>query len=281
MDTRRVVVALVLALILSGVTYFIFMRLRGPSAAGPQTRKVVAAAHPLSPGMGLKTEDVTLIDWPTNLPLTGSFSEAQDVVGRALLYPLGDKEPIQERDLAVPGAGIGLTTKIPLGMRAVAVRSNEIVGVAGFLFPGSRVDVLATLRPPGGGWPITQIVLQNVEVLTAGQKFQPDPQGKAETVSVVTLLLSPEDSERLILASSQASIQFVLRSGADSEKIGTRPVSLDELVSGVRKPAPAVRPTRVVSRVAAQAPPKPPEFYSVEVIHGERRTIEKFAERPE
>ncbi len=104
--------------------------------------------------------------------------------------------------LAAPGSGIGLTVKIPEGMRATSVKSDEIVGVAGFLFPGSHVDVLVTFRSDRFPTPATQIVLQDVEVLTVGQKLEPDPQGKPENVSVVTLLLTPEDSQKLVLAST-------------------------------------------------------------------------------
>src|SRR5437764_7767585 len=141
------------------------------------------------------------------------------------------KQPILARDLGVEGAGIGLAGKIPEGMRAVAVRSNEIVGVAGFLYPGSRVDLLMTFTPPGGSnIPITQTVLQNAEVLTAGQTIEPDPQGKPQPVNVVTLLLNPEDSQKLLLTSSQGSIQFVLRSGVDQKQTDLTPTRLDELV---------------------------------------------------
>jgi len=273
METRRILVALLLALILSGgATYFFYTRLRRGTGAEVQLKKVVASARPLMAGGVLKAEDLTTVEWPSNLPLTGSFAKADEVVGRSLLYPLGEKEPVLERNLAVPGAGIGLTTKIPPGMRATSVRSNEIIGVAGFLFPGSHVDVLATFRPPGGESPLTQIILQDVEVLTAGPRIQPDPQGKPETVNVITLLLSPEDSQKLLLASSQATIQFVLRSGADQARPETRPVTLDELVSGMKKP-PVPVPRR---RVIAAAPPKPPDFYTVEVIHGDKRSVEKF-----
>ena len=92
------------------------------------------------------------MDWPTNLPLAGSFDKVEDVVGKPLLYPLVAREPVLKRDLGVEGSGIGISGKIPTGMRATAVKSNEIVGVAGFLYPGSRVDVMVTYTPPGGGF---------------------------------------------------------------------------------------------------------------------------------
>ncbi|HEV2492806.1 MAG TPA: Flp pilus assembly protein CpaB [Terriglobia bacterium] len=279
MDARRIVIALVLALALSGgATYFLYTRLRG-SQARPQVTKIVAAAHPVSAGAAIKVDDVGLIDWPLNIPLAGSFSKVDDVVGRALIYPLGEKEPVLQRDLAEPGSGIGLSVKIPPGMRATSIRSNEIVGVAGFLFPGSHVDVIDTYNPPGSSSPITETVLQNVEVITAGQKIQPDPQGKPETVSVVTLLLSPKDSEKLLLATSQGQVQFVLRNGADTDQAKTGPVSLADLMGVVKAPAPVVtRTARARAPKAVLKAPPPPEFYTIEVIQGKERSEQKFPE---
>ena len=281
MDVRRVAIALILALILSGgATYFLYTRLRN-STSRPQVSKIVAAAHPVTAGSAIKVEDVGLIDWPLNIPLAGSFAKVDDVVGRALIYPLGEKEPVLQRDLAEPGSGIGLSVKIPPGMRAASIRSNEIVGVAGFLFPGSRVDVLDTYTPPGSPSPITEIVLQNVEVVTAGQKIQPDPQGKPETVSVVTLLLNPKDSEKLLLSTSQGNVQFVLRNGADMEEVKTTPMSMADLMGVVKPPTPVVTRTtraRAPKVVAKPATPPPPDFYTIEIIQGEKRSEQKFPE---
>lgn len=276
MDTRRIVLALLVALALAGgAAYFFSARLK-QSGPNIQIIKVVATTKELPAGIVLKAEDLGLVDWPSTLPLTGSFSKPDEVVGRSLLYPLGAKEPVLERALAVAGSGFGLTAKIPVGMRATSVRSNEIMGVAGFLFPGSHVDVLATFRPVGSDSHITQTVLQDVEVLTAGQRIQPDPEGKPQTVTVVTLLLNPVDSEKLLLASTQAIIQFVLRSGADKERPETKPVSMDELIFAFKKPAPAPAAARRVRREAPRVAPKPPDIYTVEVIHGDKRSVEKF-----
>jgi pilus assembly protein CpaB len=284
LDKRRILIAMVVALVLTGGATYVFMRLRGQSGPAVPMKKVVVAAKEIPAGSVLKAEDLTLADWPVNLASTGVFSKVDEVVGRAVVYPVGERDIIRERDLAAPGSGLGLAPKIPPGMRAVSVRSNEVVGVAGFLYPGSRVDVLATLRPTGGDTninePITQTILQDVEVITAGQRIQPDPDGKPQTVNVVTLLLNPEDSQKLMLASSQATIQFVLRSGADKEKVETTPVSIAELVGKTKKPAvveaaPRPRP-RVPVRVVETSTPKPPNFYTVEVIQGEKRSEEKF-----
>src|SRR6185437_5763350 len=172
-----------------------------------------------------------------------------------------------------PGSGIGLSVKIPDGMRAISIRSNDVVGVAGFLYPGSHVDVLLTFRPDtNGGAPLTQTILQDVDVLTAGQTLEPDPKGKPQTVNVVTLLLSPRDAQKLVLATQQGSVQFVLRNGADQNKPEQKPVLASQLMADVAPPAP--RP-----HVAAAAPPKaphPPEYYTVETIAGDKHTVEKF-----
>lgn len=214
-----------------------------------------------------------MIQWPANTPLPGSFSKAAGVLGRPLIYGIGAKEPLVERDLAVAGSGLGLAVKVPPGMRATSVRSNEIVGVAGFLYPGSHVDVLGTFQLQGSPNPVTQTILQDVEVLTAGQEIEPDPQGKPHTVNVVTVLLNPTDSQKLLLASTHGSIQFVLRSGADQAKTTTTPTRLEELVTGA--PKPAVK--KVAKSRAALAPrPKPPEVFVMQIIRGEKLSVQEF-----
>jgi pilus assembly protein CpaB len=214
-----------------------------------------------------------LIDWPSDVPMTGSSNKVEAVIGHPLLRSLGAKQPILLRDLGVEGSGIGLATKIPPGMRATAVRSNEIVGVAGFLYPGSHVDVLATYNMPGTAGTLTQTVLQDVEVLTAGQTIEPDPQGKPQQVNVVTLVLSPEDSQKLQLASTQGSIQFVLRNGTDNKSVDLHPTRMEQLVAGAKAPDAPSTGKKPARRVAAA--PSPPT-YVLEVIQGTKHSIQKF-----
>src|SRR5665213_31876 len=139
---------------------------------------------------------------------------------------------------------MGLTVKIPDGMRAVALRSDEVVGVAGFLFPGSHVDVLVTYRSEKSPDPTTATVLQDAEVLAAGHQVEPDPTGKPATVNVVTLLMKPDDAERVVLASTQGSIHFVLRNSTDREQVADAPVELSELIPGVGPTAAAAPKAR-------------------------------------
>src|SRR5712692_873656 len=262
------------AFLAGGITYLLYRRMRLISAQR-HVIQIVVSANELPPGITLAAKDVTLQEWPSDVPpLTGSFSKTEDVVGRPLIRSTGAKEPILQRDLALQGSGIGLSAKIPPGMRATAVRSNEIVGVAGFLFPGSHVDVLATFTPPGGTSPVTQTVLQDVEVLTAGQTIEPDPQGKPETVSVVTMLLSPEDSQKLLLTSGLASIQFVLRNGVDQKNAEIHPTRLAQLIQSETPPA---APAATGKKPSKRAPPaKPPTVYVLEVIQGTQRNLQKF-----
>ena len=252
------------AVLASALTWVVFRRLRA-SEQRPLVQ-IIAAANDLPAGVALSPNDVTLLDWPSDVPLPGSFNKKEDVLGHPLIHSLGAREPILKRDLGMEGSGIGLSTKIPPGMRATAIRSNEIVGVAGFLYPGSHVDVLCTLNVNGGS--LTQTVLQDVEVLTAGQTIEPDPQGKPQTVDVVTLLLTPEDSQKLQLATTQGGIQFVLRNGTDTKTVDLKAARLDQLVP-LPKPA-------VVVKAGKRVPVKTQPTYVLEVIQGTQKSVHKF-----
>jgi len=204
--------------------------------------------------------------------LPGSYQKKEEVLGHPLIHSVGTKEPILKRDLGLEGSGIGLSTKIPPGMRATAIKSNEIVGVAGFLYPGSHVDVLCTITVPNNGGTLTQTVLQDVEVLTAGQTIEPDPQGKPQQVDVVTLLLTPEDSQKIQLATTQGVIQFILRNGTDSKTAELQPARLDQLV---------LMPKAAVvgkngNKIAIKAKPT---YTTLEVIQGTKSSVAKFPDQ--
>jgi pilus assembly protein CpaB len=270
---------MLIAIALASVITFVVYRRLSKNAAQIRMIQIVAAAKDTPAGVALAATDVNLIQWPASVPLPGSFTKVEDVAGRPLIYPLGKGEPVMARDLAIPGSGIGLSVKIPAGMRATSVRSNEVVGVAGFLYPGSTVDVLGTFTVPGNPNPITETLLQNVQVLTAGTQIEPDPTGKPQTVNVVTLLLSPEDSQKLLMASTQSTIQFVLRNGADQGKEIVRPTRLDEMIATAKPPVPVPTPAPGRHRAVKPAPqtPPPPSVYVVEVIQGQTRSEQKFS----
>jgi pilus assembly protein CpaB len=230
----------------------------------------VAPRKALAAGELLKPEALQLIEWPTVTPLSGGFTKIQDVAGRTVLYPLAKGEPILDRDLAAPGAGVGLSANIPAGMRAISVRDDEVVGVAGFLLPETHVDVLLTYHSDKSPEPRTETVLQDVVILAAGQQIHPDPEGKPTSVSVVTLLLRPEDAERVVQATSLGAIHFVLRNGADRARTSTASIGSGDLL-GNRTPrsasAATVRTTPVHST---------PQQYQVETILGDKEVINSF-----
>ena len=270
MIARRLISALCIALLVSGVfTFWLSKKFSKPHAAAPEKRRYVAAVTNLEAGEMLRAQSLQLVDWPASAPLQGAFVKPEDVAGRVVLYPVAAGEPIQERQLSAPGTGSGLTVKIPEGMRAISLRSDQIVGVAGFLLPGTHVDVLVTYKAPGSTDPITSMVLQDVEILAAGQKTQPDPEGKATTVDVVTLLVDPKDAEKAVLASAQGTVHFVLRNGSDRQRVVDQPAQLSQL-SGGGTNSPTVQVPHRTSYTAA------PTTYSVETISSGKQTVDNF-----
>jgi pilus assembly protein CpaB len=272
---RRLMLALIVALVISGLfTFWLSRKMARSRNPGQAPNRYVAAVRVVDPGETLKREDVSLVEWPKSMPLTGAFNKIDDVVGRAVLYPLGAGEPILDRHLAAAGSGIGLTGKIPSGMRAIALRSDEVVGVAGFLMPGTHVDVLVTYRDTGHPDPLTATVLQDAEVLAAGHQVQPDPSGKPASVDVVTLLLSPEDAEKAVLATAQGTIHFVLRNGGDHEQADAKPVALAQLASVPASKPPEAGPLAApVARRPKVSEAKP---WVVETLMGAKSSTESF-----
>jgi pilus assembly protein CpaB len=267
MKAKRLMMALVVALLVSGLfTFWLSRRLKAGPVAAPAKQFVVAAKQTIEAGDQLKPGNLLLVEWPVALP--GSFTKTDDIAGRIVLFPLAKDQPILNSYLAPVGVGVGLTAKIPSGMRAISVRSDEVVGVAGFLLPGTHVDVLLTYRAEKSPDPRTVTVLQDVVVLAAGQQIHPDPEGKPTSVNnVVTLLLKPEDSEKLVLATSLGAIHFVLRNGADSGQESASSVGLDELTG---TPAPST------STTAAIVPPVQRKPYQVETILGSKQVVRSF-----
>jgi pilus assembly protein CpaB len=255
-----------------GVTYFFYTKVR--NAAKADVKKIVVAAAALPAGTTLSEQNLKLMDWPANVPVEGSAATVAELSGRVLLYPADANEPIRAKNLAGVGSGPGLSAKIPEGMRAIAVRTNEVNNVGGFLYPGARVDVLLTVNTQGGAQ--TRTVLQDVQILTVGTKSEPNAEGKPEDAKVVTLLATPEDSQKLVLASNHGTLQLVLRGGADSAKVETRPVTTGELMGGPRMEEQQVAAPRRRSAPAA-ARPQP---YTVETITGGKRSVATFEPAP-
>src|SRR3954471_10234770 len=233
MTRIRVFIVLAMALSVGGVFAFATYRYVQPPPApqGMKTRGVVVAAADLSLGKELKAEDIRIIQWPEGAVPVSSFDSGDDVVGRGLIAAVVQDEPILANKLAAKGAGAGLPPIIPPGMRAVSVRVNDVVGVAGYVLPGTRVDVVATVNPTQQQTDVTsKVILTNVQVLASGTKIEQDTdKGKPMEVSVVTLLVDPGESERLTLASTEGKIQLALRNPVDKtapSTPGVRPAAL-------------------------------------------------------
>src|SRR6266566_3958420 len=250
MNRSRIVMTLMLALVVAGLASFlVFKQLnRLPVKANVAVRRVVMASKDLNVGEKLAEEDLRLAEWVVGEPPKGSFFKVQDAIGRAVLYPTFKDEIILGSRLASTDAGAGMAAVIPEGMRAVSIRVDDVVAVAGFVGPGTRVDVLLTGNPAAGSQGsemLTKMILENVQVLAAGQKIQPDAHGAPEKVNVVTLLCNIEDASKLTLGTSDGRIQLVLRNPTDSLKSAASRGVGRRVLYGI---APAPTPAKVVVR---------------------------------
>ena len=207
------------------------------------TQPVVVAAADISLGTELKKEDLTVANFPAGQVPEGAFARVQDVVGRGVISPLVKNEVVIPAKLASKEAGSGLPPVIPEGMRAISVRVNEVIGVAGYVLPGTRVDVLATANPTNNQQDITtKLILSNVQVVTAGTRIEQDQEkGKPMQVTVVTLLVYPDQAERLALASTEGKIQLALRNPLDQSAPETPGVKPAILLGAIKAPAKSAR----------------------------------------
>jgi pilus assembly protein CpaB len=292
---QRFISVLVFAFVVAAGASLLLYRLmaaRVPAKASVPTAKVILAARNLELGAMIKDSDLKAGDW-TGAPPQGAILKKEDAIGRGVVSAMFDGEPILESRLAPKGAGAGLPSMIPPGMRAVAVHVNEVVGVAGFVVPGMRVDVLISGNPPqgnGGQGTLTKTLLQNIEVLSAGQEFKKDVEGKPISVPVINLLVTPQQAEQLALAAGQTSIQLVLRNPLDTQVAKTNGAAVAQLFGNQRPTPVEPAPKPLVKRmrpVPAAAPPPPPmvavppapkpQPFVIEIISGNRKAEQKFA----
>ena len=292
---QRLVFVVLFALVVSGAASAVLYRLISAQLAANKvaaSTKVVVATHNLASGDLIKDVDVKIADWNGPLPV-GAIIKTEDALNRGVLEPIYQGEPLVENRVSKPGAGAGLASMIPSGMRAVAIRVNDVVAVSGFAAAGSHVDVLIAGNPPGGNQAVgtvTKTLLQNVEILSAGATIQKDAEGKPVSVPTVNLLLTPAQAEIMSLASNEARIQLVLRNPTDKEEAKPPGTAMAYLFSGGVAPPPkatGAAEARPARRPAAPPPPPPPAPakvvvppppppINVEVIHGSRKTEQKF-----
>jgi len=279
---NRIFAVLALAVLLGGgLAYGTYNAIHAQpiKTVNAPTQPVVVAAADLPLGTELKKEDLTVVNFPVGAAPAGSFSKPSDVIGRGVIVSIVKSEPILPGKLATKEAGAGLPPVIPDGMRALSVRVNEVIGVAGYVLPGTRVDVVATASPTSTPQDATsKVILSNVQVLTAGTRLEQDQdKGKPMQVTVVTLLVYPEQAERLALASTEGKIQLALRNPMDQsapETPGIKPAVLLGLARATAPKAPvkAAAGKKVVGPVTQVS--STPALPTVEMIRGDKRSSE-------
>jgi len=278
----RIFIVLLLAVGVGGMfAYGTYAYVQSVPKAGPgiPTRSVVVASTDLDLGADLTRDDLKVVQWPANSAPAGAFSDPKELMGRGLIMPVIQNEPILANKLAGKDAGAGLPPAIPPGLRAVSVRVNEVIGVAGYVLPGNHVDVLAVVNPSDKHEEVTsKVVLTNVQVLAAGTKIERDERNnKPMAVSVVTLLVAPEESERLTLASTEGKIQLALRNPLDKttpNTPGIRPAALLGFASASRSAAARVRTAAGPKTAMVVVPPPAQSAAVVEIIRGDKRAQE-------
>jgi pilus assembly protein CpaB len=249
-----------------------------------ETVPVVVAKRALTLGTRLTTDDLKVAAWPARTPVPGAVADPAALVDRGVIAPIAENEPVTTTRVAGPESGAGLPPIIPAGMRAISVRVNEVVGVAGFVLPGTRVDILVAVANDGNETtrqqPMARTVVSNVQVLTAGTRYDQEEakDGKPVRSTVVTLAVLPADGERIALASNQGQLSLVLRNPLDVEPADTTGIKLAALMKGTgpepvldapkRKMVPAKKP------VTAAPAPQELQIYKVEAIRAAKRTEE-------
>jgi pilus assembly protein CpaB len=281
--TRLLTIGIVALAFGAVVSLFVYKNLeaRGASNAEPGV-DVIVAADDIQVGARVEEHDVNTVRYPASALPTGTFNKRSKVMGRGVILPISKGEFILPSKLAPENAGSGLPSLIPPGMRAVSVRVNEVVSVAGFTGPGTRVDVLLTGTPNGGSEPQTTTVLQNVAVIAAGNKLERNAAGEAQNTPVITLLVSPDDAERLTLASSEGHIQLALRNPLDTRQDEVAAANAKGLYKGgTPQAAPPPVHVRPIKQSLKTVPPPSPSVLSIEVYQGDKKTpdVVKFPEQ--
>jgi pilus assembly protein CpaB len=279
---KRLLTILLLAFVIAGACAFLVYRVVGNRLGGgnASTTRVVAASADLKIGMLLNASNLTTVEMAGTLP-KGAILDPKNAIGRGVVQDIYQGEPILDSRLAPIGSGGGLAATIPDGMRAIAVKVDDIVGVAGFVTPGMHVDVLVSGVPPGANnepnskqaqlGTLVKTILQNIQVLSAGVNIQRDSEGKPQSVQVVNLLVTPEQAETLSLATTGVKIQLVLRNPLDTKTDPVPVTAMGNIFADQNIAPPTHYPSKVVKKTAP-----PPAPFSIEVINGSTRKEEKF-----
>ncbi|MGE0460836.1 MAG: Flp pilus assembly protein CpaB [Vicinamibacterales bacterium] len=276
--TNRTLIVFLLSVLVAGVaSFFVYRAVQQIPVREVEVKsyQVAVASKALPVGTMLTPSDVRLVAWPASSPVAGGYTTVEEVVNRGLIASVVENEPLTSAKVAEAAAGAGLPPTITAGMRAISVKVNEVIGVAGFVVPGTRVDVVVTLARQEDS--VSRVVVTNVQVLAAGTRYDQEQarDGKPLPSTVVTLLVTPQDAERIALASAEGQIMLTLRNPIDTEPTETKGTRMAALM-GAPEPPPVTRVVRGVPRaVPPPAPaPAPPPVYAVETIRAAKRTQE-------
>lgn len=277
--TRTLIVLGVAVLLASAASFIVYraiirMPVREVEVASVQ---IAVAAENLPTGTRISKEHIKMVGWPASSPIEGTFTSPEAVLGRGLIQPLQANEALTESKLAPIEAGAGLPPLVTPGMRALSVRVNEVIGVAGFTVAGTRVDVIVTLRD--GDKSTSRVIVSNVQILTAGPSYDTEKakEGNAMTSNVVTLLVTPEDAERITLAQTAGALMLALRNPLDVIPTDTKGARMASLL-GAPAPEPVVKPdSKGVRRAVVPKPAAPvvPASYTVESFRAGKRGNEE------
>ena len=286
---RAVIAVVVFAIALAGFAswmVFDYLNKKSEEASAGKGQKIVVAATEIPAGSKINATQLKMVDWPKDSLVAGSFTNQQTVIDRVNVRPLSPGDPVIESKLMPMGGSVGTSIMsyiIPAGHRAVTVAVNEVAGVAGFLSPHNKVDLVVTTLPPGSTDPnntISKIVLQNIPILATGQ-ITDQKEGKPVVVPTVTIDLTPEDAEKLVLASSKGSLQLLLRGITDSAPTETRGATISKVLGGTA-PTPVERVKTVKTAVKKSAPkpvvsaPPATPVNTVEIIKGTTKTVKQY-----
>jgi pilus assembly protein CpaB len=280
-STRTVLVLALSLIVAGGASFLVFRQVQSIPVREVEVSnyQVAVAAKPLPMGSLLSPTDVKLVAWPQSSPVAGAYTRVEDVVNRGLTAPVVENEPLTATKVASPGSGAGLPPIITPGMRAISLKVDEVVGVAGFVVPGAKVDVVMTMNQQNQS--VSRVVVSNLLVLAAGTKIDQEQarDGRPLPTTVVTVLVSPEDAERISLAGSVGKITLALRNPLDVEPTTTNGIRVASLMGAPEPPPPAAvratpRPRPTAERPVAAASAPVPQVYTVETIRAAKRTAE-------
>ena len=279
--TRTLVVLVVAVLAAAAASYGVYTAISNIPERRVEisTRQAVVASTQLSVGQKLTSDLVKVVDWPEKTPVQGGFADIAEVLDRGLISGVVENEPITESKLAPKEAGAGLPPTIIPGMRAISVRVNEVIGVAGFVAPGTRVDVMTIIQRANED-PMSQVVVSNVQVLTANTRYDQEDAKKGEAIrsTVVTLMVSPIDAQRIALAQAKGELMLTLRNPLDVQPTDSVGVSTAALFGAAPKPVttkPGPRKAPVVIELPPAAPP-PPAPYLIENIRAAKKSVDQL-----